>query len=151
MRAILQRCRRAAVSWDGGRQEIGPGLAILVAAGPASTDADADRLAAKTAALRIFRDSEGRTNLSLGETGGSALVVSQFTLYADASRGRRPSFIGAGDPERARALYVRFGSALAATGIPVRMGNFGAEMVVDVENDGPFTMAISTDDWSTRV
>lgn len=139
------------MSWDGGRQEIGPGLAFLVAAGPNSTEADADRLAAKSAALRLFRDAAGKTNLGLAETGGSALVVSQFTLYADTARGRRPSFLGAGDPERARSLYVRFGSALAAAGVPVRMGNFGAEMVFEVENDGPFTLALSTDDWGTRV
>lgn len=139
------------MSWDGGRQAIGPGLAILVGAGPQSSAADADRLAARTAALRIFRDADGRTNLSLVDTGGSALVVSQFTLYADASRGRRPSFVAAGDPELARQLYVRYATALAAAGVEVRTGSFGAEMMLEVENDGPFTMVVSSDSWDTRV
>lgn len=139
------------MSWDGGRHEIGPGLAILVGVGPQSSEADADRLAAKTAALRIFRDLDGKANLSLVDIGGAALVVSQFTLYADASRGRRPSFVAAGDPERAKQLYVRFAAALAGAGLEVRTGSFGAEMTVEIENDGPFTMVLSSDSWETRV
>ena len=144
------------MSWRddaGGEQEraIGPGLAILVGAGAASTPADAQRLAEKTANLRIFRDVEGRTNLSLLDVAGAALVISQFTLYADISRGRRPSFLGAGDPEQARARYEAFAEHLAAQGVPVETGSFGAEMLVSIENDGPVTLVLSTDDWPTRV
>src|SRR5581483_8372200 len=107
-------------------------LAILVAAGPTSTSAGAERLADKTANLRIFADAEGRTNLTLLDTGGQALVVSQFTLYADASRGRRPSFLQAGDPARARALYEAYASALQRAGVATKTGQFGAHMVVEI-------------------
>ena len=156
MRVVLQRVRAASVEWTDGdgagqRRAIGLGLAILVGAGPNSTEADARRLADKVANLRIFRDAEGRTNLSLLDVGGAALGVSQFTLYADVSRGRRPSFLGAGDPAAARALYAAFAAQLYASGVSVETGSFGAEMVVSVENDGPVTFALSTDDWATRV
>lgn len=132
-------------------RSIGHGLAILVGAGSDSTPADAHRLAEKTANLRLFRDAAGRTNLSLLDVGGSALVVSQFTLYADLSRGRRPSFLGAGDPDQARARYQAFADHLHAQGVLVETGSFGAEMVVSIENDGPVTLVLSTDDWPTRV
>src|SRR5918911_3240590 len=142
MRAVVQRVSRAAVSWrePGGeerREEIGRGLAVLVGAGPADRAAEAERLADKVAQLRIFADTQGRFNLSLEDVGGEALVVSQFTLYADATRGPRPSFIGAADPDCARDLCQRFAEHLASRRVPTRTGSFGARMVVSLENDGP--------------
>jgi len=145
MRAVLQRVTRAAVSWDGGREEIGNGLLVLLGVGPGDDEAVAASLAEKAALLRIFEDPDGRTNLSLESVGGSALVVSQFTLYADTSRGRRPGFTGAAPPELAERLYRRFADALAARGIPVRTGSFGAEMDVELVNRGPFTIVLDTE------
>lgn len=147
MRALLQRVTRAAVTVDGrtvGRT--GPGLLVLVGVGRADTEAVADGLARKVAELRIFADDAGRTNRSLLETGGGALVVSQFTLYADARRGRRPGFTDAADPDRAEALYERFAGALRDAGVePVETGVFGAEMAVELVNDGPFTIWLDTE------
>lgn len=156
MRVVLQRVARAAVSWtdaDGTRKrtEIGRGLVVLVGAGPTDTPADADRLADKVAALRIFPDARGRSNLSLREVAGEVLVVPQFTLYADISRGRRPSFIGAAEPELARPLCDRFADRLQAQGIPTARGSFGVSMLVSLDNDGPVTMVLSTDPWETRI
>jgi D-tyrosyl-tRNA(Tyr) deacylase len=156
MRAVVQRVSRAAVSWrePGGqerREEIGRGLAVLVGAGPADRAAEAERLADKVAELRIFADADGRFNLSLEDVGGEALVVSQFTLYADARRGRRPSFVGAAEPECARELCQRFAERLAARGVPTRTGAFGARMLVSVDNEGPVTLALSTEPWETRI
>lgn len=155
MRVIVQRVSRGAVSWteEGGelRNEIGTGLVILVGVGPNDIEAHADRLADKVAQLRIFADDGGRFNLSLEDVGGEALVVSQFTLFADATRGRRPSFIGAGDPDRAQELYERFAQRLRERGIPTRTGSFGAHMTVSLDNDGPVTFALSTDDWRTSI
>jgi len=152
---VVQRVSRASVWWreEGGEQRrtIGRGLTVLVAAGEASDEAGATRLAAKLAGLRIFPDAEGRFNLSLADVGGEALVVSQFTLYADLSRGRRPGFTAAGDPARARALCDHFAAALAREGIPTQTGSFGAQMLVEIANDGPVTLVLSTDDWPTRV
>ena len=119
---------------------IGDGLVVLLGVGPDDTDATADDLARRTAELRIFRDAEGRTNRSLLETGGSALVVSQFTLYADTRRGRRPGFTGAAPPELAERLWRRFAGALGSLGVTVATGEFGAEMEVELVNDGPFTL-----------
>lgn len=163
MRLVLQRVRSAAVEWDEPgptpadppthrRRTIGPGLAILLAAGPASTQEDAAHLAQKVANLRIFDDPDRdhKPNLSLIDIRGEALVVSQFTLYADASRGRRPSYIKAGDPTPARALYEQFARALQEQGIPTETGSFGAHMLVTIENDGPVTLVLSTDEWPTR-
>ena len=133
------------MSWDGNREEIGPGLLVLLGVGPADDEGVAERLAQKTAQLRIFEDGEGRTNRSLEEVGGQALVVSQFTLYADTSRGRRPGFTGAAAPELADRLYRHFASALAERGIPVRTGSFGAEMDVELVNHGPFTVLLDTE------
>jgi len=142
VRALLQRVERAAVEVE--EQEIasiGPGLLVLLGVGPSDGEATADELAAKVAEIRIFRDDTGRTNRSVVDTGGSALVVSQFTLYADTSRGRRPGFTDAGSPELAERLYVRFAAALRAAGIvDVKEGRFGAEMQVELVNDGPFTI-----------
>jgi len=157
VRVVLQRVSRAAVSWrdpDGHdqRREIGPGLAILLGIGPHDAQKHAERLAEKIANLRIFADTEGRTNRSLKDINGESLVVSQFTLYADTSRGRRPSFIRAADPKPAEVLYEHFADRLLTThGIPTRKGSFGAHMTVSIENDGPVTLALSTDDWPTTV
>jgi len=147
MRALLQRVERASVDVDGERiATIGPGLLVLLGVGGSDDDRTADQLAARVAALRIFRDEAGRTNRSVVEVDGSALVVSQFTLYADTSRGRRPGFTDAGPPELAERLYRRFADALREAGIAdVEMGRFGAEMRVELVNDGPFTIWLDTD------
>ena len=118
---------------------------ILLGVGPDDTEATADGLARRAAELRIFRDEEGRTNRSLLETGGAALVVSQFTLYADTRRGRRPGFTGAAAPELAERLFDRFVSALRGLGVTVATGRFGGEMEVELVNDGPFTIWLDTD------
>jgi D-tyrosyl-tRNA(Tyr) deacylase len=147
VRALLQRTTGAAVRVDGEVVgEIGAGLVILLGVGPADTEAVADDLARKAAELRIFRDDEGRTNRSLLDTGGSALVVSQFTLFADTRRGRRPGFTGAAPPDLAERLYQRFAESLAGLGLFVATGRFGAEMSVELVNDGPFTIWLDTDD-----
>ncbi|MEP7105317.1 MAG: D-aminoacyl-tRNA deacylase, partial [Chloroflexota bacterium] len=100
---------------------------------------------------RIFPDPEGRFNLSLTDVQGEALIVSQFTLYADLSRGRRPGFSAAGDPDRARGLVDHFADQLRSHGIPTQTGSFGAQMLVEIANDGPVTLVLATDDWPTRV
>ena len=141
MRALLQRVSRAEVRIEG--QRIGAierGLLILLGVAPADDEFVSAGLAAKAAGLRIFADAEGLTNLSIGEVGGSALVVSQFTLYADTRRGRRPSFIGAAGPVVGERLYEVFCEILASSGVPVHQGRFGAEMQVELVNDGPFTV-----------
>ncbi len=145
MRALLQRTTGATVRVDG-RVEgaIDDGLVILLGVGPDDTEATADDLARKAAELRIFRDDEGRTNRSLLDTGGAALVVSQFTLYADTRRGRRPGFTTAASPELAERLYIRFVAALGGLGVTAATGRFGAEMAVALVNDGPFTIWLDT-------
>jgi len=146
MRALLQRVERASVEVDGERiAAIGPGLLVLLGVGGSDDDQTTDQLAARVAGLRIFRDESGRTNRSVVEVGGSALVVSQFTLYADSSRGRRPGFTDAGPPELAERLYRRFADALRAAGMAeVELGQFGSEMRVELVNDGPFTIWLET-------
>jgi len=156
VRVIIQRVLSASVSWsdiDGSTRnnQIGRGMVVLAGAGGDDSAATVERMATKVAQLRIFQDAEGRTNLSLEEVKGEALVVSQFTLYADLSRGRRPSFLGAGDPAHAAALLERFGAHLSGRGIITRTGSFGASMLVSLENDGPFTLALSNDTWQTRI
>ena len=147
MRALLQRVTRAEVRADDGvLGAIGPGLVVLLGVGPADDDATADGLARKVAELRIYADDEGRTNRSLLDVGGEALVVSQFTLFADTRRGRRPGFTGAAAPEHAIPSYERFAGALEALGIRVARGRFGAEMAVELVNDGPFTIWLDTDE-----
>ena len=143
MRAVIQRVSRADVRIDGAAvASIGSGVVVLVGVAAGDTAADADALGAKIAALRIFTDQAGKMNLSLTDTGGSAIVVSQFTLLADVRRGRRPSFTGAEDPERAAPLVDRVAGALAASGVPVRSGRFGEHMEVDLVNDGPVTIVL---------
>jgi D-tyrosyl-tRNA(Tyr) deacylase len=147
VRALLQRTTGARVRVDGEAVgEIGPGLVVLVGVGPGDSEATADALALRIAELRVFRDAEGRTNRSLVDTGGAALVVSQFTLFADTRRGRRPGFTGAAPPEQAERLYRRLAATLEGLGVPVATGRFGAEMAVELVNDGPFTIWLDTDD-----
>ena len=145
MRALIQRVDRASVSVDGeviGR--VGEGLLALVGAGRDDADADAEALAAKVVGLRIFPDGEGRFNLSLRDVGGAMLVVSQFTLFADVRRGRRPGFTQAARPEQAERLVDRFARAVEAEGVEVAEGRFGAMMQVDLRNNGPFTLMVET-------
>lgn len=145
MRAVLQRVSRAAVSVDGVQAgQIGAGLLILVCAMQGDTEAEADRLAAKIAKLRIFKDDAGKMNLSVRDAGGTALVVSQFTLAADL-RGNRPGFSYAAAPDEGRRLYEYFTARLAGEGIPVANGVFGADMDVDLVNQGPVTIWMDTD------
>ncbi len=141
MRAVLQRVRRGSVQVGEERvADIGRGLVILLGVGPADTKQEARWLAEKCAVLRIFEDDQGKTNLSLQDVGGAALVVSQFTLYADTNKGRRPSFIRAAPPEVAEPLVERFAAVLREQGIPTQLGRFGAHMLVEIENDGPVTI-----------
>jgi D-aminoacyl-tRNA deacylase len=126
--------------------EVGRGLVVLLGVGPADDEAVADALARRVTELRVFDDEAGRTNLSLIDVDGAALVVSQFTLYADTRRGRRPGFTGAAAPELAERLYLRFVAALRGLGVEVATGQFGAVMEVELVNDGPFTIWLDTDD-----
>jgi D-tyrosyl-tRNA(Tyr) deacylase len=139
MRAVVQRVARAR-STPGGA--IDAGLCILLGVAARDSASDADRLAAKIARLRIFEGEDGRFDRSLLDTGGAALVVSQFTLIADTAKGNRPSFSGAARPEEAEPLYERFADALRALGVPVETGVFGARMAVELENDGPVTIVL---------
>lgn len=141
MRAVLQRVSEASVSVGGAvLGEIGPGLMILVCAMDGDTEAEARKLAAKTAKLRIFEDDEGRMNRSVLDIRGAALVISQFTLAADTSRGNRPGFSAAAPPEEGRRLYESYAAQLQAEGVPVATGRFGADMKVALVNDGPVTI-----------
>lgn len=141
MRALLQRVTRASVTVDGQTTgQTGPGLLVLVCAMQGDTEAQADHLAAKIAKLRIFTDEAGKMNRSVRDIGGSALVVSQFTLAADTSRGNRPGFSTAAPPEDGKRLYEYFAAQLAAQGVPVETGRFGADMKVELLNDGPVTI-----------
>jgi D-aminoacyl-tRNA deacylase len=147
VRALLQRTSGARVRVVGEVVgEIGPGLVILLGVGPDDDEAVTDTLARRATELRIFDDAEGRTNLSLLDVGGDALVVSQFTLYADTRRGRRPGFTGAAAPELAERLYLRFAETLRSIGVRVATGRFGAVMAVELVNDGPFTIWLDTAD-----
>ncbi|HLX35023.1 MAG TPA: D-aminoacyl-tRNA deacylase [Candidatus Limnocylindrales bacterium] len=147
MRALLQRVTSASVSVDDAEMaRIGPGLLVLVGVGHTDDEATAVDLARKVAELRIFADEAGRTNRSLLDVGGGALVVSQFTLFADTRRGRRPGFTAAAGPDQAEALYLRFAAALGEAGVAeVGHGVFGAEMLVELANDGPFTVWLDTE------
>ena len=141
MRALVQRVSQAAVDVAGKRiGEIGPGLLILVCAMQGDGSEKPAQLAAKISRLRIFKDDAGKMNLSLLQTGGSALVVSQFTLAGDTSRGNRPGFSQAAAPEAGQALYEAFATEIANLGIPTQTGEFGANMAVSLINDGPVTL-----------
>jgi D-tyrosyl-tRNA(Tyr) deacylase len=150
VRAIVQRVSRAAVTVAG--EVVGSidgGLCVLLSIGPDDGDAVAHRLAGRVATLRIFPDSEGRMNRDLAAAGGAVLVVSQFTLHADTSRGHRPSFIGAAAPDQAMRLCAIFVTALRGLGLTVETGRFGAHMEVELVNDGPVTLVLSSGepDW----
>ena len=147
MRALIQRVREASVTVGGeviGR--CGPGLMILVCAMQGDGEDAAERLAARIAKLRIFKDEDGKMNRSVRDIGGSALVVSQFTLSADTSRGNRPGFSTAAPPAEGERLYEHFARALVAEGVPVETGRFGADMAVALVNDGPVTIWMDTAD-----
>ncbi len=147
MRALLQRVTRAEVRVDGSPVgAIGPGLLVLLGVGDGDDAATADALARRVCELRIFEDEAGKTNRSLLDMGGEVLVVSQFTLYADTRRGRRPGFTEAAPPDVARELWQRVASGIAALGVRVALGEFGARMEVELVNHGPFTIWLDTDD-----
>lgn len=151
MRAVIQRVSSAAVRAGGAiTGEIDRGLVVLLGAAHSDTGADATLLARKIADLRIFSDEAGKFNLSLLDTGGAALVVSQFTLFADTRKGRRPSFTAAAPPEQASQLVDQFVAALGALGVPVATGVFGAHMEVTLVNDGPVTITLDTMVWTAR-
>jgi D-tyrosyl-tRNA(Tyr) deacylase len=143
VRAVVQRVERARVTVDGAvKGEIGRGFLVLLGVGRQDDEATGAVLAQKLSKLRVFEDEAGRMNRSLVDVHGSALVVSQFTLYADTSRGLRPSFTDACEPARARELYERFLSELGYLGVPVQAGVFGARMAVELVNDGPVTLVL---------
>ena len=145
MRAVVQRVRSARVSVAGDVVgEIGPGLCVLVGVAKDDAEADADQLADKVSGLRIFEDADGKMNKSLLETGGSVLAISQFTLFGDARKGRRPSFTDAMEPGRANQLFERFCGKCRATGATVATGRFRADMLVEILNDGPVTILLDT-------
>ena len=144
MRALVQRVKRGAVSTGGVRSAIGAGLVVLLGVGKGDSAGEAALLAEKTANLRIFPNDAGKFDRSLLDTRGEALVVSQFTLYADSSRGRRPDFTGAARPEEADALYRSYVEALRAKGVGVKTGVFAADMEVEIINDGPVTIWLDT-------
>jgi D-tyrosyl-tRNA(Tyr) deacylase len=155
VRLVAQRAASGSVTWEeAGTQRvatIGPGFVLLVGAGSDDDESTVSRLADKVIDLRVFADEAGRMNLSLEDVKGSALIVSQFTLFADMSRGRRPSLLKAGDPKRAEELYLAFVQRFRERGIETQTGSFGADMRVSIENDGPVTLVLSSDDWHTRV
>ena len=155
MRVVAQRVISGSVSWEAAgaehRATIGRGLVLLVGAAGDDDSSTVRRLADKIIDLRVFADEAGRMNLSLVDVGGAALIVSQFTLFADMSKGRRPSLLKAGDPSRAEELYEEFVKQFRERGIGTETGSFGADMRVTIENDGPVTLVLSTDEWATRV
>lgn len=143
MRLVLQRVRRGRVSVDGETlAEIGKGFVILVGVGHGDGEDQARYLVEKVANLRVFEDEQGKMNLSLRETGGEVIVVSQFTLYADTRKGRRPAFVDAAPPEIASPVVDRFAALLTEQGVPTQTGRFGAHMLVEIENDGPVTILL---------
>jgi D-tyrosyl-tRNA(Tyr) deacylase len=143
VRAVVQRVSEAVVQVDGeARGGIGAGVVVLLGVAAQDEAEQADRLAGKVSRLRVFANDEGRFDRSLLDTGGAALVVSQFTLIADTAKGNRPSFTGAAPPEQAEPLYERFCEALRAQGVPVETGVFGARMAVSLVNDGPVTIVL---------
>lgn len=147
MRALVQRVSRADVKVGGATiGEISGGLVILVCAMVGDDVATAEKLATKISKLRIFRDDEGRMNRSVADVGGAALVVSQFTLAADTSRGNRPGFSAAAPPTEGEALYLHFAASLRQLGLEVATGQFGADMAVSLVNDGPVTIWMDTND-----
>jgi len=146
MRLVVQRVTRATVRGDGSvLGEIGPGAVVLAGIGQDDEPEIVERMADKLIGLRYFEDADGRTNLAITDAGGSLLVVSQFTLYADVRRGRRPGFTDAAQPEQAVPLLDRFVGRLRDAGLRVETGRFGAEMAVELVNDGPFTLMLDSE------
>jgi D-tyrosyl-tRNA(Tyr) deacylase len=145
MRAVVQRVRRAAVNvGERAVAQIGPGLVIFIAVGKEDGENEVAWMAEKITHLRLFEDSEGRMHRSILDVDGEALVVSQFTLYGDVRKGRRPDFTAAAGPTEAEPIYQRFLRDLRGLGVPVQSGVFGARMLVEIENDGPVTLIIET-------
>ncbi len=143
MRAVVQRVKNGSVTIAGERvAEIGQGMVILLGVGPEDGEAQAEAMARKIAKLRIFSDAEDKINLSLLDIEGEAIVVSQFTLYANTRKGNRPSFVDAAPPEIASPLVDRFVALLRAEGVPTQTGEFGADMLVEIANDGPVTILL---------
>jgi D-tyrosyl-tRNA(Tyr) deacylase len=151
MRAVVQRVSEARVQWEGGESAIRAGYVILLGVADTDTEHDADLLAAKIAKLRVFSDADGKFNLDAAQVGAEFLVVSQFTLFADARGQNRPSFLKAAAPERSIPLIERFVQRLKAGGAVVRTGSFGAQMRVTLCNEGPVTIVLSTDPWDPRI
>ncbi len=151
MRTVVQRVTSASVRWDGGEASIGPGYCLLVGVADTDQDRDADYLADKLLKLRVFSDEAGKFNLSATQVNGAFLVVSQFTLFADARGQNRPSFLHAARPEQGLPLLERFIARLRASGLAVETGSFGAQMAVELVNDGPVTIVLSTDAWDPRI
>jgi D-tyrosyl-tRNA(Tyr) deacylase len=146
MRAVIQRVSYGSVNVEDQLiAQIGHGYVILLGVGPQDSDKEAAALARKIAMLRIFEDDQDKMNLSIQDVNGEALVVSQFTLYADTRKGNRPSFINAALPDIAEPLVGRFAAYLESYGIPVKQGQFGARMLVEIKNDGPVTILLDTD------
>ncbi|MBQ7548266.1 MAG: D-tyrosyl-tRNA(Tyr) deacylase [Clostridia bacterium] len=153
MKAVVQRVSASSVSVDGAVVgSIGRGYNVLLGVVPEDTEREADLLAAKIAKLRVFKDAEGRMNMSLSDVGGGVLVISQFTLCADIRKGNRPSFTTAAAPERAEQLYEYFIQKLRDEGVQkVEHGSFGDDMKVEISNDGPVTIIMDTDIWLKKV
>ena len=151
MRTVMQRVTSASVRWDGGEASIGRGYCVLLGVADTDQDRDADYLAEKLLKLRVFSDEAGKFNLSATQVNGAFLVVSQFTLFADARGQNRPSFLHAARPEQGLPLLERFIARLRASGLAVETGSFGAQMAVELVNDGPVTVVLSTDAWDPRI
>jgi D-tyrosyl-tRNA(Tyr) deacylase len=148
---VIQRVSEASVQWDGGESSIGPGYCILLGVADTDAERDADYLADKILKLRVFSDEAGKFNLSATQVTAALLVVSQFTLFADARGQNRPSFLHAARPEHGIPLLDRFIARLRGSGLPVQTGSFGAQMAVRLVNDGPVTIVLSTDPWDPRI
>ena len=145
MRALVQRVSRASVTVDGAvAGQSGRGFLVFLGVGEGDSEVEAELLGAKVAALRLFEDATGKMNLGLEDVGGAVLAVSQFTLYGDVRKGRRPSFTKAAPPDEGRRLYERFCQVLRATGLQVEQGVFGARMEVELVNEGPVTIWLDT-------
>jgi D-aminoacyl-tRNA deacylase len=151
MRTVLQRVTEASVRWDGGAAAIGAGYCLLVGVADSDQERDADYLAEKILKLRVFSDEAGKFNLSATQVKAAFLVISQFTLFADARGQNRPSFLHAARPEQGLPLLERFTARLRDSGLQVETGSFGAQMAVQLVNDGPVTIVLSTDPWDPRI